>query len=76
MPRTNAKTSRKRLSEKETKPIQSIRWDRGSLDETIRVSVTAIAATPMGTLTKKIQRQPMALVMAPPTNGPIATATR
>ncbi len=33
-----------------------------------------MATTPIGTLTKKIQRQPMALVMAPPTSGPTATA--
>ena len=33
-----------------------------------------MATTPMGTLTKKIQRQPMPLVMAPPTSGPTATA--
>ena len=30
--------------------------------------------TPMGTFTKKIQRQPMPLVMAPPMSGPMATA--
>ena len=28
----------------------------------------------MGRLRKKIQRQPMPSVMAPPTNGPMATA--
>ena len=33
-----------------------------------------MATAPMGTLTKKIQRHPMALVMAPPTSGPTATA--
>ena len=32
------------------------------------------ASTPIGTLTKKIHRQPMPLVMAPPTSGPTATA--
>ena len=39
----------------------------------VKVMRTAIA--PMGTLpTKKIQRQPMPLVMAPPMSGPMATA--
>ena len=33
-----------------------------------------MATTPIGTLTKKIHRQPMPLVMAPPTSGPTATA--
>ena len=46
----------------------------GSFDCAIRVKVTKMATTPIGTLTKKIHRQPMALVMAPPTNGPTATA--
>ena len=32
------------------------------------------AITPMGTLTKKIHRHPIPLVMAPPTSGPTATA--
>ena len=33
-----------------------------------------MANTPRGRLRKKIQRQPMPLVMAPPTSGPMATA--
>jgi hypothetical protein len=33
-----------------------------------------MATTPIGTLTKKIHRQPIPLVMAPPISGPIATA--
>ena len=60
-------------AENETKPIQSIRrslvlrlCDLGQR--------TSMATTPMGTLTKKIQRQPIPLVIAPPMSGPTATA--
>ena len=56
------------------KPTQSMRRTLGSLDWAILVMVMMTATTPMGTLTKKIQRQPMPLVMAPPIRGPIATA--
>jgi hypothetical protein len=34
-----------------------------------------MAATPIGTLRKKIDSQPSESVSAPPTSGPIATAT-
>ncbi len=57
-----------------TNPTQSIRRDRRSSDLAICVNVMITAITPMGTLTKKIQRQPMPLVMAPPMSGPMATA--
>ena len=57
-----------------TKPTQSIRRSRGSFDSAILVNVMTMATTPMGTLTKKIHRQPMPLVMAPPISGPMATA--
>ena len=43
-------------------------------DSWILVRVMTMATTPMGTLTKKIHRQPTPLVMAPPTSGPTATA--
>ena len=33
-----------------------------------------MATTPIGTLTKKIHRQPSPLVSAPPISGPTATA--
>ena len=69
-----AKTNMNRAAENETNPIQSMRRLLGSLDSWILVRVTTIATTPMGTLTKKIQRQPIPLVMAPPTSGPTATA--
>ena len=74
LPRTSANTSRKRLAENEINPTQSMERARTSFDLAMRVSVTKMATTPMGTLTKKIQRQPMPLVMAPPTKGPTATA--
>ena len=74
LPRTSAKTRQKRLTEKVMKPTQSIRRTRWSFDSAICVKVMTTATTPMGTLTKKIQRQPMPLVMAPPIRGPIATA--
>ena len=41
----------------------------GRCDSAILASVMKMATIPMGTLTKKIQRHPMALVMAPPTSG-------
>ena len=59
---------------KMTNPIQSILRLVGSADSSTRESVIATAAMPIGTLTKKIQRQPRPLVNAPPTSGPIATA--
>ena len=46
----------------------------GLFDSSTRSSVTAIAAIPIGMLTKKIQRQPAHSVRTPPTSGPIATA--
>ena len=57
-----------------TKPTQSMRRTRRSSDLAIWVSVMKTAMAPMGTFTKKIQRQPMPLVMAPPIRGPMATA--
>ena len=74
LPRTSANTRTNRLEENVTKPTQSMRRSLGSLDSAIFVIVMMTATTPMGTFTKKIQRQPMPLVMAPPMRGPIATA--
>ena len=67
LPRTSPKTSRNRLPENVTKPTQSMRRRRSSRDSATLARVRKMATTPMGTLTKKIQRHPMALVMAPPT---------
>ena len=38
------------------------------------MSVSTTPTTPIGTLTRKIHRQEMPVVSAPPTTGPIATA--
>ena len=46
----------------------------GSLDSSTYASVSAIAASPIGTLTKKIASQPIHSVSTPPASGPIATA--
>ncbi len=46
----------------------------GSRDSSTFISVIASAAAPIGTLTRKIQRQPIHSVIRPPTSGPIATA--
>ena len=40
----------------------------------IRAAPSATVAIPIGTLTKKIHRQPRVSVSAPPTSGPMATA--
>ena len=74
LPRTSANTSRKRLTEKVTKPTQSMLRSRRSSDLAIWVKVMKTAMAPMGTFTKKIHRHPMPLVMAPPISGPMATA--
>ena len=49
-----------RAAEKLTNPIQSICRVFGSLDWSILASVRAMATAPIGTLRKKIQRQPIA----------------
>ena len=74
LPRTSANTRTNRLAENVTNPTQSMRRSLVSLDSAILAIVMTTATTPMGTLTKKIQRHPMPLVMAPPMRGPIATA--
>ncbi len=61
-------------AEKVTNPIQSTRRTAGSRESAILVRVMSMATTPMGRFTKKIQRHPIPLVMAPPSSGPIATA--
>ena len=61
-------------AEKVTKPIQSTRRAVGALASCTLVRVMTMATAPIGMLTKKIQRHPMPLVMAPPTSGPMATA--
>ena len=60
----------RRAALKVTKPSQSGRWASGSRDSSTRIIVTTIAATPIGMLTKKIQRHDRPLVIAPPSTGP------
>ena len=45
-----------------------------SRDSCSSTTAPARQATPIGRLTKKIQRQPAQVVRTPPTSGPIATA--
>ncbi len=59
---------------KVTKPIQSMRRPVGILAFSTLVRVMITATTPMGMLRKKIHRQPIPVVMAPPISGPMATA--
>ena len=69
-PNTRPASARLKL----TKPGTSGRAAPGSRDSSTRRSVITSAAIPIGTLTKKIQRQLRPLVMAPPSTGPTATA--
>ncbi len=74
LPRIRPKMRPKSESVKVTTPGQSIGW--ASVAETFatRVSVSTIAAMPIGTLTKKIHSHPSPSVMSPPISGPTATA--
>ena len=58
-----------------TKPGQSGRLATGAFDSATSRRVTISASTPIGTFTKKIHRHDSQLVKAPPSTGPIATAT-
>src|SRR6059058_2470522 len=53
-------------------PTQSARPPAGSRDSRSRATPPANAATPMGKLTKKMDRQPSVSVSAPPASGPMA----
>jgi hypothetical protein len=74
-PLNRASTSRNNAPLKVRRPSQSTRDAFGSRDSRRRRRVTAIAAAPIGTLIRKIDSQPSRSVSAPPTSGPIATAT-
>ncbi len=74
LPRIRASTSVNSETEKVATPIQSTLWPVGSRDSCTLARVSATATTPIGTLTKKIQRQPTPVVRAPPMSGPTATA--
>ena len=56
-------------------PIQSGGVGRGDLDSSTRQAVSATARTPIGTLTRKIQRQLQFVVITPPSTGPSAVDT-
>ena len=73
-PRIRASTRVNSDTENVATPIQSTLWPVGSRDSCTLARVSPTAATPMGTLTKKIQRHPTPVVRAPPTSGPTATA--
>ena len=75
LPRSSASTSITSALLKLTSPSQSMRVAFGSRDSRIFRNVIAIAAIPIGTLRKNTHRHPKALVIAPPTSGPTATAT-
>ena len=74
LPWTNAKTKRNSEAVKVVNPSQSILRPVENLALSTLVRVITTATIPIGMLMKKIHRQPMPLVMAPPTNGPMATA--
>ena len=58
-----------------TSPTGSSRLCSGSLDSRSFVIASATAPTPIGMLTRKIQRHESHEVSMPPTSGPIATAS-
>ena len=74
-PRSSASTSEKRPPVRKTNPSAS-KPPCSSSRDSCRYADRAErrSATPIGRLTKKIQRQPAHSVSAPPTSGPIATA--
>ena len=72
--RTRAKVSAAAARVKAPPPAQSIRGRCGRRDSlSVRRAMT-IVARPIGTLTKKIQRQERPWVSRPPMIGPAATA--
>ncbi len=58
-----------------TSPTGSSRLCSGSLDSRSFVIASTTAPTPIGMLTRKIQRHESQEVSIPPTSGPIATAS-
>ena len=74
LPRISPKMSRNSAPENVTVPARVEPPAVGSLDSSTRVSVSARANAPIGTLTKKIASQPIHSVSTPPTSGPTATA--
>jgi hypothetical protein len=71
-PRRSASTSANRPPISRNWPAQSSPRAAGSRDSTTYRSVAQMQNSPIGMLTKKIQRQSSPLVSAPPTSGPTA----
>ena len=74
LPRMSANTRARSAPENRAVPAQSTPVAPGSRVSRRRIWVSTIAASPIGTLMKKIHSQPKPCVIAPPTSGPIATA--
>ena len=72
LPRSSARTSRKRPPISVTCPGTSIRRGVGSRPSGTERKVIQRTAAPIGTLTRKIARQPNSSVSPPPMNGPSA----
>jgi hypothetical protein len=72
--RSRPKISRNRAPLHVTSPGQSTPRASGLRLSSTRRRAMASAASPIGTLTKKIHSQPNPVVSAPPTSGPIDTA--
>ena len=74
LPRKSPSTSANRPAVSVTSPPRSSPRRPSSRVSCNSRNPPATQATPIGMLTKKIQRQPTYVVSAPPTRGPIATA--
>ncbi len=74
LPSIKANTSEKMPPVRRTSPSGSTLPCSGSFDSASLVSVIATAATPIGMLTRKIQRQESSEVRTPPASGTTATA--
>ena len=74
-PRRSASTRRKSEPLNVATPGQSTPRAAGSRDSAILRNVRTIAAIPIGTFSANTDCQPIPSVKAPPTSGPIATAT-
>ena len=74
LPRSSAKTSRKRPPVSVTRPSRSTRGARGSFDSATYVRTIHTHASPSGRLMRKIHRQSRPEVSTPPTSGPMENA--
>jgi len=72
LPRSSAKTSRKRPPVSVARPGRSTRAAPGSIDSATKRRTIHRHISPSGRLMRKIQRQSRAEVSAPPTSGPTA----